>query len=420
MRNFFNKRRIVVTFILSLTLIVMASIVIIKNSQNVRAANMTDGIRKQSVTGNILDNKFIKGTVDFSVNLFANSTSMNKNTLVSPMSAYFALGMTLNGADGNTKKQFEDVLCRGTDTVDINRYYYTLSNKVTDDRDINSSCSIWYNKNYSESIKKEFLQKNTDYYNSNIYKTDFSKSTAARDINKWVSISTNNKIKNLVQETDDSDVMMLINTLYFNKKWQNPYKNSDITTRRFTNYDGTTSDAEFMHSIENEYLHDDLCEGFIKNYEGNKMSFACMLPKKDMSMEEYMKSLTGDRYIKYINSREKTDVFASMPKIKYDYSVILNDHLKKIGLIDAFDPDKADFAKMSDKNLCISKVLQKTYIDIGLNGTEAAAATEVEMKETAPAMEKQHKTVVLDRPFVFAIIDNETNLPLFMGVVVHI
>ena len=214
--------------------------------------------------------------------------------------------------------------------------------------------------------------------------------------------------------------MMLINTLYFNKKWQEPYEKSEITNGRFSNNDGTTSKAEFMHSSESAYVNDSMAEGFIKSYEGGKISFVCMLPKKDISIEKYLSSLTGNSFLKFMKSRENIDVVAFMPQIKYEYSISLNDPLNKMGLIDAFDSGKAEFTKMSDNKLCISEVLQKTYINIGQNGTEAAAATAVTMKETAPAIQKEHKTITLDRPFVFAIVDNDTNIPLFMGSVVHI
>lgn len=417
MANFFKKKSIVLTFCLVLVFVVTASFIIIRNKINLSASDMISNVKKQNITGSTLDNKFINGTADFSVNLLKNSVSKEKNTMISPMSAYIALGMTANGADGNTRSQFEKVLCKDTDIENLNKYYYTFWRKGSD-RDVNTACSLWYNKNYAGSIKKEFLQKNVDYYNAGTYSMDFSKEKAAKDINKWVSSSTNGKIKEMVKETDDSDVMMIINTLYFNKKWQNPYEKGNVTSGRFANNDGTTAKADFMHSIENEYVHDDLCEGFIKNYEGNKMSFVAMLPKKEMSMDDFLSSLTGERFLKYMNSREKIDVTSSIPQGKYDYSVMLNEPLRKMGLTDAFDSGKADFGRMSDKSLYISKVLQKTHIDIGLSGTEAAAATEVEMKETCVAMQNP-KTITLDRPFVFAIVNNETGLPYFMGTVIH-
>jgi serpin B len=175
-----------------------------------------------------------------------------------------------------------------------------------------------------------------------------------------------------------------------------------------------------MYSDEYKYLDDGKATGFIKPYAGNKYSFAALLPNENIQIDEYIQSLTGTGFLNMIKNAENIIVQTYLPKFKYEYEIKMNDALKTLGMPDAFHDGKADFKKMatsSDGNIYIGEVLHKTFISVDELGTKAGAVTKVEIQ--AECVIEYEKTVRLDRPFVYAIIDNATNLPVFIGTVVN-
>ena len=217
-------------------------------------------------------------------------------------------------------------------------------------------------------------------------------------------------------------MLYLINAVVFDAEWQTIYNEYNVQIGDFTDINGIKQNVEFMHSNEYQYLDDGKATGFIKPYVNNNYSFAALLPNENITIEEYIESLTGAGFINTLKNYESETVYASMPKFEYEYEIQMNDALKTLGMPDAFDNNKADFKKMaksSDGNIYIGEVLHKTYILVDERGTKAGAVTKVEMA-AGSAMPSDPKTVRLDRPFVYAIIDNATNLPVFVGAVVTI
>ena len=188
--------------------------------------------------------------------------------------------------------------------------------------------------------------------------------------------------------------------------------------REKSTYSGGTKTVSMMYSDEFGYINDGRAEGFIKNYAGNKYSFAALLPNADTDIYDYIGSLTGEKLIAALNGRQNESVSAGLPKFSYDYELLLNNALKAMGMRQAFDPYGADFKKMSDSQLFISKVIHKTFIEVAEQGTRAGAVTAVAM-DCESAIMVEHR-VILDRPFVYMIVDNATNLPIFIGAVTDI
>ncbi len=336
------------------------------------------------------------------------------NILLSPLSVTAALGMTANGASGQTKTQMEEAL--GMSVDELNAYMRNYSPSVLPSAEkckFSMANSIWLRSGGIE-VKKDFLQKNADYYGADAYSAPFDDSTL-KDINGWVKDNTDGMIPSILKDIPRDAVMYLVNALAFEAEWEEIYKNNKVRDGVFTTADGKEQTAEFMYSDEYAYIEGKNATGFLKYYSGHRFAFAALLPQSGMTVGEFLNSLGADELHTLISSPENTKVRAGIPKFETEYDTTLNDALKKMGMADAFG-GSADFSGMSDRDsLFISNVIHKTYIRVDERGTRAGAATAVEMTRNAEMVE-QFKTVTLDRPFVYMLVDTVTGVPFFIGV----
>ena len=366
---------------------------------------------------------------EFALTLFKQCAAKEsrKNTLVSPLSVMTALAMTQNGAAGDTLEQMNRTLSPLTWSLDsvlplqrdeLNQYLGAYLRGLPSDEKarLTSANSIWLREN-SLDFRKEFLQTNADYFGADVFSSRFDQKTLA-DINQWVSDNTDGMIPSILDEIPGAAVMYLINALSFDAEWENIYCEDQLYEREFTDIDGKTEPVVMMSSEEPVFLKDGKAKGFVKPYASG-YSFVAMLPDEGVSLAKYVKSMRYDRIATQIRSETHEPVHASIPRFSAEYSVTLNGILSEAGMTDAFDPEKADFSGMADVKpgmLYISRVLHKTAIEVDERGTKAGAATAVEMMKNAMMM----NSVVLNRPFVYMIIDNESCLPVFIGQVTHI
>jgi serpin B len=354
---------------------------------------------------------------DFAVRLFKASQEEDQNTLISPLSIISALAMTANGAQNETLEEMESVF--GLNLQELNPYLHTYIKNLPQGEKykLNLANSIWFTEDERFTVNKDFLQTNADYYNPEIYKAPFNNQTL-KDINNWVNYKTDEMIPEILNEIPESAIMYLVNALAFDAKWDEEYEDDQIEVDTFTNADGTTQEVDFMYSTENQYLEDENSKGFIKYYKDKKYALAAILPDEDLSLSEYIKTLNGEKLYNLLNSPEETEVEVSIPEFKSEYETEMSEVLSNMGMSKAFSPDFAQFQGLGtsiDSNIYISKVLHKTFISVGKDGTKAAAATAVVMDDFLGSFISETKTVYLDRPFVYMLIDTENNIPFFIG-----
>lgn len=373
------------------------------------------------------DSDFVNGISGFSVELFKNSVKQDlvndaKNTLVSPESVAFALGMTMNGANGNTLKQMQDVMCGGVETDKFNKNMNLLissaHNNNTEDSKLNIANSVWVKDRNDLVLNKQFAKNCKEHFNAEMFKAPFDSSTVA-GINSWVNEKTDKMIPKLIDNFQGSEIMCLVNCIAFDSKWEKEYEQEQISeNQKFTNAKNNVVDCTMLCSNEDIYVQNNRATGFVKNYKGGKYAFMAVLPNEGTDIGNYVASMSKDEIANLYESRTaKYDVITRLPKFSYDYSTELSNTLYKMGIKDAFSDD-ADFSKMFDNNITsISRVIHKTHIELDAKGTKAAAATAVLMKENAVAVAGEFKQVILDRPFVYAIMDTTTGLPVFLGTV---
>ena len=278
--------------------------------------------------------------------------------------------------------------------------------------------SIWF-KDSGFTVEEAFLQRNADYYSAAAYKSAFDEKTL-RDINNWVKENTDGVIDKIVDQMDPYATMYLVNTVLFDAEWQNIYRKHEVRDGTFTAIDGAKRTVSMMYSNESLYLDDGKATGFLKPYK-NGYSFAALLPNEGVALDDYIASLTGEGFLTTVKNAKEGPVEAAMPKFSYDYGIEMSDALKALGMTVPFDAELAVFSGLghsSDGNIYISCVLHKAYIAVDEKGTKAGAATAIEAP--AAGVWEDRRRVILDRPFVYAIIDNAAGLPIFIGAVTDI
>lgn len=411
--------------ILSIVLICSIALNLTDCATKVQAADLMEGVKANTVTGKAADDAFAQSQMRLVVDLFQSSVleSKDENVLISPLSILLALAMTANGADGDTKAEMEALLGGEISLEDLNEYLYSYVNNLPTDKKykLQIANSIWFRDDEGRlQVEKDFLQKNADYYGAQAYKAAFDDQTL-KDINNWVKDHTDGMIDSILDQIDEDAVMYLINALVFDAEWQQVYDKSDVYKGKFTNIDGTEKQVDMMHSEETVYLQDENATGFMKPYSGSKYSFAALLPNEGVDIYEYIAGLSGEKLMETLSTPQLGMVMATLPKFSYEYELSMNDVLKELGIPSAFSGDTADFSKMAHSsrgNIYIGEVLHKTFISVDELGTKAGAVTKVQMNDESAPMSEW--VVNLNRPFVYMIIDNETNLPVFIGTVMDI
>lgn len=347
---------------------------------------------------------------DFALGLLQGTHEPGQNTLVSPLSVFSALAMTANGADGQTLAQMESSL--GMPVSQMAPFFQGYLS----DQELKLANGIWFAEDDRLTLKDSFLESSREDFLAEIRQAPMNPETCA-DINTWVSDKTQGMIPAIVDEIPEDAMLYLVNALAFDAKWQKPYFDHQVADGIFTTEDGREQDMELMHSTEHLYLETETATGFLKPYRDSRYGFAVLLPKEGVALRDCLDSLTGDALRDLILTPSDAIVRAAMPKFETEFDMELSEVLKAMGIVDAFDGYAADFSGMGTcqgGNLCISRVMHRTFLAVTEEGTKAGAATAVEMALGA-AFNPDIKEVTLDRPFLYMIVDMEQGFPIFLG-----
>lgn len=360
-----------------------------------------------------------KSLSGFSLDLFQRMAAedLGKNVFISPLSVWLALGMTYNGASGTTAEGMAKALhASGIALDDLNKDNAGLMGVLTaaDPKvKIAIANSIWIRQNVASTFNKDFLDRDQKYYTAQIQALDFANSTAADTINKWVEDNTNGNIKGLVQPPiDPSTVMFLINAVHFKAPWKQAFDPKDTVDGTFTKSDGSEVQIKFLSRRKGNlgFVDDNIVAARIP-YAAGRLEMVAVMPLKQ-TLADFVKNLTNEKLDSIISQCGETSLNLRFPKFKLEYKAELNDALKAMGMDEAFSA-AADFTAMSKslgRQLVISKVSHKAFIEVNEEGTEASAATSVEMELTAMPM-----SLEFNKPFVYLIRDSKTGAVLFMG-----
>ena len=362
--------------------------------------------------------KVIGSANDFSFSLFRtiNAAQAGANVFTSPLSASMALGMTMNGAANTTYDQMRAALAfGGTTDADINQGYKSLIallRGLDASVDFRIANSIWYRTGFP--VTQTFLDAGTSYFDAQVSALDFSSQSAVGTINAWVNTATASKIPTIIDKIDPSQVMLLINAIYFKGSWRDKF---DATQTADAPFHGVSGDrtVKLMHRNGTVgYLGTADFDAADLPYGNAAFSMTVILPKAGKNVETIAASMKGTDWSTWTNQFHDALVDLYLPRFTFSWDRTLNDDLKALGMRDAFQAGAADFTRMSSlgRQLIIDAVKQKTYVDVNEEGTEAAAVTSVGVSVTSAPVSVQMR---VDRPFIFLIRERLTGTVLFMG-----
>ncbi|MBC8217171.1 MAG: serpin family protein [Planctomycetes bacterium] len=392
----------------------------------------------------------VQGNNKFAVGLYARLRGNEGNLFFSPYSISTALGMTYAGARGATAGQMAQVMqfpternkALGGDNED--KLSYRIEKRLMSDErlaaafgrlqktlkadpekkgyELSVANALWGQRGYE--FREQFLEVVRAGYHSGLSEVDFAGATesARRTINAWVEKKTNKKIKELIKPgvLNRLTRLVLTNAIYFKGNWESEFKKGRTQPGTFTLADGNKVDVPMMNQTEEfGYMDTGGFQALELPYVDNELSMIILLPKKTDGLSDFEKTLTSKNLSGWLGTLYKRKVIVSIPKFKMTSQFSLASVLKSMGMSDAFVPGAADFSGMNGRrDLFISAVIHKAYVEVNEEGTEAAAATAVAIGVTSVGPSRP-PVFRADHPFLFLIRDNRSGSILFIGRVMN-
>ncbi|RQV98972.1 MAG: serpin family protein, partial [Calditrichaeota bacterium] len=320
----------------------------------------------------------------FGVKFFreASTASTDSNVFVSPLSVSMALGMTLNGAREETREAMLQTLeLEGLRQQQINESYQSLIDLLThlDPKVIfGIANSIFYRQGIP--FKQYFLDVNREYFDATLQPLNFNDPASVDIINQWVSDNTSDRIKKIIQSLDPTDIMVLLNAIYFKGDWTYQFSKEDTKEDDFVCSDGTTLKCDFMYQANDfQYLNGADFQAVELPYGNGDFRMAVILPDAGVDVNLFISNIIDEKLNSWLQSFSVAAGTIALPKFKLEFGLELKDLLTQLGMGIAFDPYGADFRDIYEgpENAFISSVKHKTFIQVDEEGTEAAAVTSV-------------------------------------------
>jgi serine protease inhibitor len=356
-----------------------------------------------------------------------NAAQPDTNVFISPLSASFALGMTMNGTATITYDQIHSALQFGTMSLaGINGGYHSLIallESLDPSVQMQIANSIWYDKGLP--IRQSFVDTTGADFGATVQAEDFNNSAAsAAAINGWVNTATNGKITSVLDAVDPSEAMFLINAIYFKGNWRAQFDPALTTSESFTASDGSTQPMQLMHRTDGMlYTETPTYQAVELSYGDSVFAMTVLLPKAGSTVESLAASLTPQSWQTLLGTLHIAPLDLSLPKVTLSWTRQLNPDLMALGMVEPFDCNiGGDFSLMflppvAVGQICIGFVQQNSFVDINEQGTEAAAVTVVAGIFTTAALVPLSMRV--DHPYLVVIRERLTGTVLFMGKVVR-
>ncbi|NIA28488.1 MAG: serpin family protein [Actinobacteria bacterium] len=371
------------------------------------------------------EQKIVKASGEFGFSLFKEiqKTQKDENIFISPLSVSMALGMTLNGAANETERAMQNTLgFGGLSDEEINQSYQSLIELLADlDPKVRFQIanSIWYRLGFT--VEQPFVDINKTFFNAEVNALNFNSPEAVATINSWVDSNTNGKIKKILDQIDPMTVMFLINAIYFKGTWTYEFDKKLTEDEPFYIGDTTQVTCKMMkQSNDFLYYQNDAFQAIDLPYGNSAFRMTVFLPTPGNSVDALIAQLNAQNWAEWMGQFSKQKGTLYLPKFKLKYEKVLNQVLSALGMGIAFDSGRADFTGINKNgDLYISQVRHKSFVDVYEEGTEAAAVTIVEMRTTSVGGEPPGFFMQVNRPFLFAIREQNSQTILFMGKIMN-
>ncbi len=363
----------------------------------------------------------IQTSNDFSFDLFKaiHQAQGEENIFISPLSVDIALAMTLNGASGDTKTVMQQTL--GVETLNVdeaNKAVKDLTSLLLDmDKKVALSIanSIWFHDVFT--LKNGFADMVETYYDGTIEGLNFDDPGTKDIINQWVAGKTQDKIQNLISQIKDSDVMMLVNAIYFKAAWQYEFDKDQTREASFTLENGNEVNVSMMFTEEakvSRFKHE-LFQLVEIPYGNGQFNMVILLPNEGKSTRNVMEVLNNQNLKGWLAEADTLTPELYLPKFKMKFKMNLKEPLTDMGMGLPFS-EEAEFHGFFNENvghkLFMDRVIHQSFIEVSEEGTEAAAATAVAIGLESINLDN---IIRIDRPFIFLIRENHTGAVLFAG-----
>ncbi len=337
----------------------------------------------------------------------------DENIVISPMSIFILLGILADAVQGKARDEILDVFSSGISYDEFMTMLKNLQSDSSKSGSLISSNAVCINGTISNSISAEYPERLKKVFDGRL----FMSSDIIRDVNSWVKERTNNMIKRVADESFNQMMVCLMNTIAFNAEWMEQYENTDVHEGTFHNANGTFTKVQMLESSEDAYIEDEFFTGFIKPYKDKNHAFMALLPKKKNCPPFLLRALKQIDFAKLLHEAilVPANVTVTMPEFKYDFRTDLIDLCKEFGITTLFTPE-ADFSPTSSEWLKLESIIHKAHIEVDRKGTKVAAVSAVIAVGCTPSKDF---AVCLNRPFLYAIMDTESALPVFTGIYNH-
>lgn len=355
---------------------------------------------------------------DFGFNLFKKlNTASAENILISPFSVSTALAMALNGAAGETRDgMLQTIDYAGYDSAGVDQAYASLADLLTHmDRTVTLDLanSSWYRNDLT--VKPSFDSIITASFDGTVQGLDFGNSSSVNTVNDWVASKTGNHINKLIDHLDDSDLMILINAIYFKGTWMYKFDKSKTHTADFHLENGARTSVDMMVLPQRTLpvMYNESVQLVDLPYGNGQFTMTLVLPQEGNTTEDLINGLSADEFNGWLSQADSMNIEVDLPRFRMNWQKKLNDELASMGMARAFS-DEAEFPNIFEEKprLTITEVNHASYIEVNEDGTEAAAATSVGIGLTAAPLPAR---IVFDHPFLFFIRERHSGVILFMG-----
>jgi len=371
------------------------------------------------------DDGILNAQVDFSLQLLRElNLNQGVSTVFSPISIILALSLAYAGAEKETREEFDSVFAKGKDKEELHKYFQELTEFLNAGPDkpytLETANQIYFDSNFT--IKDTYKEVITQFYNGSFESLDFKlPANVAKKVNEFVKLKTHDKIKDLISADGiSSDTkMILVNAIYYKGSWKHKFDKNLTTDKDFHVNENSTKQVKMMKKSDFKVIYS---EGqdfqlIALPYEGSEIFFYAILPTEKFGLDNLLKNLDGAKLKKLLGKRHKTEVDVELPTFKIETSETLNSQLIKLGFKQGFT-NGANFDGINEEErLKIDEVVHKAFIETNEEGSEAAAATGVQMRLLSAQMVPEEKPVfVADHPFLFALTTKASQV-LFIGTV---